>query len=111
VSNVYLVDGWRVIQCNVRDITARKRAEEGMRTANDELRASGAELQRGDAAMNALIRLNDLLQSCTTQAEAYQVVGLLANELFAGDSGGGGFFSAPQKKTQTVVCVGEEVTP
>ena len=25
VSNVYLVDGWRVIQCNVRDITARKR--------------------------------------------------------------------------------------
>src|SRR5687767_8049587 len=29
VSNVYLVDGLRVIQCNVRDITARKAAEEG----------------------------------------------------------------------------------
>ena len=24
VSNVYLVNGWRVIQCNVRDITTRK---------------------------------------------------------------------------------------
>ncbi len=38
VSNVYLVDRWRVIQCNVRDITARKQAEEGLRTAHDELR-------------------------------------------------------------------------
>jgi two-component system cell cycle sensor histidine kinase/response regulator CckA len=28
VSNVYGVDGKRVIQCNIRDITARKRAEE-----------------------------------------------------------------------------------
>ena len=27
VSNVYLVNGWRVIQCNIRDITARKRAQ------------------------------------------------------------------------------------
>src|SRR5687767_1054986 len=30
VSNVYLVDGLRVIQCNIRDITARRRAEEGI---------------------------------------------------------------------------------
>ena len=84
VSNVYLVDGWRVIQCNVRDITARKRAEEGMRTANDELTASVAELQRRDEEMKSLIRLNDLLQSCTTQAEAYQVIAHVAVELFAG---------------------------
>ena len=88
VSNVYLVNGWRVIQCNVRDITARKRAEEGIRTTNDELRASVAELQRRDEEMKSLIRLNDLLQSCSTRAEAYQVVGLMANELFTGDSGG-----------------------
>jgi PAS domain S-box-containing protein len=30
VSNVYLVDNERVIQCNIRDITARKRAEEAL---------------------------------------------------------------------------------
>src|SRR5437867_10778385 len=87
VSNVYLVDGWRVIQCNVRDITARKRAEQGMRTANDELRASVAELQRRDEEMKSLIRLNDLLQSCTSQGEAYQVVAHVAVDLFAGQSG------------------------
>jgi diguanylate cyclase (GGDEF)-like protein/PAS domain S-box-containing protein len=108
VSNVYLVDGWRVIQCNVRDITARKRAEEGMRTANDELRASVAELQRRDEEMKSLIRLNDLLQSCTTQAEAYQVVGLLANELFAGDSGGLAISRGPNQQSETVVRWGNE---
>ena len=30
VSNVYLVSGHKVIQCNIRDITARKRAEEAL---------------------------------------------------------------------------------
>jgi PAS domain S-box-containing protein len=28
VSNLYEEDGWKVIQCNIRDITERKRAEE-----------------------------------------------------------------------------------
>ncbi len=31
VSNVYLVDGERVIQCNIRDITERKRSERALR--------------------------------------------------------------------------------
>ncbi len=87
VSNVYLVNGWRVIQCNIRDITARKQAEEGMRTANDELVALVAELQSRDEEMKSLIRMNDLLQSCMTQAEAYQVIAHVAVELFAGQSG------------------------
>jgi two-component system, cell cycle sensor histidine kinase and response regulator CckA len=33
VSNVYLVDGRQVIQCNIRDIRARKRAEKELREA------------------------------------------------------------------------------
>src|SRR5437762_8713150 len=102
VSNVYLVDGWRVIQCNVRDITARKQAEEGIRTANDRLVASVAELQRRDEEMKSLIRLNDLLQSCTTQAEAYQVVRLMANELFTGKNGGLAISSGLGQHLQTV---------
>src|SRR5512134_272729 len=39
VSNVYLVNGWRVIQCNIRDITARKHAEVLAQTTKDELLA------------------------------------------------------------------------
>ncbi len=37
VSNVYLVNGVRVIQCNVRDVSARRRAEEELRKLHGEL--------------------------------------------------------------------------
>jgi diguanylate cyclase (GGDEF)-like protein/PAS domain S-box-containing protein len=110
VSNVYLVNGWRVIQCNVRDITARKRAEDGMRTANDELMASVAELQRRDEEMKSLIRLNELLQSCTTQAEAYQVIALKASELFGGRSGCLAILHAQNRHLETVARWGDEMT-
>jgi diguanylate cyclase (GGDEF)-like protein/PAS domain S-box-containing protein len=87
VSNVYLVNGWRVIQCNIRDITARKRAESLARTANEELLVLVDELQWRDRELQLLNHLNDLLQSCVTQAEAYQVITLAAGDLFAGHDG------------------------
>ncbi len=37
VSNVYLVGDQKVIQCNIRDISARKAAETGLRSLNSEL--------------------------------------------------------------------------
>jgi PAS domain S-box-containing protein len=37
VSNVYLVDHKKIIQCNIRDITVRKRAEEALQKAYDEM--------------------------------------------------------------------------
>jgi PAS domain S-box-containing protein len=37
VSNAYPIDGEKVIQCNVRDITDRKRAEEALRETRDYL--------------------------------------------------------------------------
>jgi diguanylate cyclase (GGDEF)-like protein/PAS domain S-box-containing protein len=102
VSNVYLVDGLRVIQCNIRDITARKRVEGRVQEVNDELRASVAKLQRHDAGMNSLIRLNEMLQSCTTQAEAHQVVSLLGKELFTADGGGLAVLSGRDQHLETV---------
>ncbi|MEO6103837.1 MAG: PAS domain S-box protein, partial [Pseudoxanthomonas sp.] len=38
VSNVYLVNGEKVIQCNIRDVTTRRQAEEAMRRQETELR-------------------------------------------------------------------------
>ncbi|HLO33590.1 MAG TPA: diguanylate cyclase [Anaerolineales bacterium] len=87
VSNVYQVNGWRVIQCNIRDITARKQAEAHAQTAKNELLALVAELQWHDREMQLLNRMNALLQSCMTQAEAYRVISLTAGDLFPGHSG------------------------
>jgi diguanylate cyclase (GGDEF)-like protein/PAS domain S-box-containing protein len=87
VSNVYLVDGRRVIQCNIRDITARKQTEVELRKVNQELVALVAELKKRDQEMQLLNRMNDLLQACTTQVEAYQVITLIAGELFVGQTG------------------------
>jgi diguanylate cyclase (GGDEF)-like protein/PAS domain S-box-containing protein len=49
VSNVYLVDDAKVIQCNIRDITERKSADDRRRKANQELSSLVAKLRtRGD---------------------------------------------------------------
>lgn len=57
VSNVYLVDHSRVIQCNIRDVTDRKRAEEALREAHSllEKRVADrtAELARVNDALTA----------------------------------------------------------
>ena len=37
ISNVYLVDGEKVIQCNVRDVSARRKAEDAVRQLHAEL--------------------------------------------------------------------------
>ena len=87
VSNVYLADGRQVIQCNIRDITDRKQTEAEIRKANEELVILVAELNKRDQEMQLLKRMNDLLQACSTRDEAYQVITLTANELFAGRDG------------------------
>jgi diguanylate cyclase (GGDEF)-like protein/PAS domain S-box-containing protein len=87
VSNVYLVDDEKVIQCNIRDITDRKRAESQVLTANNELLALVEKLQWSDKQMQIMNHMNDLLQSCITQDEAYRVIGLSAVDLFPGHNG------------------------
>jgi diguanylate cyclase (GGDEF)-like protein/PAS domain S-box-containing protein len=109
VSNVYGEDGHQVIQCNIRDITERKRAEESIRKAHDELTAVVAELQRRDREMQLLNRMNDLLQTCNTQEEAYKVISLLGGELFPGQKGCIAVVRASGRHFETVVRWGDEV--
>jgi PAS domain S-box-containing protein len=45
VSNVYKEDGRNVIQCNIRDITQRKRVENALRQAKDQLADQAAQLE------------------------------------------------------------------
>jgi diguanylate cyclase (GGDEF)-like protein/PAS domain S-box-containing protein len=77
----------RMVMAVIRDITEPKRTAEGVRKTNDELMALVTELQRRDREMQSLISMDDLLQSCTSQDDAYKVIGFAAGELFEGQTG------------------------
>ena len=63
VSNVYLVNHQKVIQCNIRDISERRRAEEALRQQTEELRARNAELMRFNrAAVGRELQMVELKQ-------------------------------------------------
>jgi diguanylate cyclase (GGDEF)-like protein/PAS domain S-box-containing protein len=108
VSNVYREDGHQVIQCNIRDITERKHAEDRVQKANEELTVLVAELHRRDSEMQLLNRMNDLLQTCNSQEEAYKVIALLAAELFAGQNGCVAVLHASGQHLETVARWGDE---
>ena len=108
VSNVYVEDGHHVIQCNIREVTERKRAEESIRKAHDELMAVVTELQRRDTEMQLLNRMNDLLQTCNTQEEAYNVIALLGGELFPRQRGCIAVVRASDRHLEAVARWGDE---
>ena len=56
VSNLYEEDGRKVIQCNIRDITERRRMENDLRDAKDQLTNHAAELERVVAERTAELR-------------------------------------------------------
>jgi diguanylate cyclase (GGDEF)-like protein/PAS domain S-box-containing protein len=109
ISNVYQVNGWRVIQCNIRDITARKHAEAQVQTANNELLALVDELRLHDREMQLHNRMNDLLQSCTTESEAYQVISLTAADVFPSHSGSLAILPAADQPLEVVASWGPDV--
>jgi diguanylate cyclase (GGDEF)-like protein/PAS domain S-box-containing protein len=109
ISNVYLVDGVRVIQCNIRDITARKQAEAQVKTTTGKLLDTVNELQRRDRQMQLMNHMNELLQSCVTQEEAYQVISLTAGDLFPEHNGSLAILQGRDQHLEVVSRWGSEV--
>jgi diguanylate cyclase (GGDEF)-like protein len=109
VSNVYLVNGWRVIQCNIRDITERKHAETQVLATNNELSALVNELRWHDRQMQLMNRMNILLQSCITRDEAYRVISLSAADLFPEYNGYLAILHARDRHLEVVARWGTEV--
>ncbi len=108
VSNLYEVNGNKVIQCNIRDISERMRTKDKLRKANEELSTLVAVLQKHESEMRLINRMNELLQACKTQEEAYQVIALTAGDLFPGQSGGLAILHASGHYLETYASWGDE---
>ncbi|MGA2332793.1 MAG: PAS domain S-box protein [Syntrophales bacterium] len=55
-GDIYLVDRARLVQCNIRDITDRKQAEEALRKSERELKSKAENLEEVNSALNVLLK-------------------------------------------------------
>lgn len=69
------------------DITDKKEAEEALRRSNELLSATLSKQQRQTRDLTVLNQMNELLQTCLTQDEAYRVIARMAVELELGRCG------------------------
>jgi PAS domain S-box-containing protein len=59
VSNLYQENGHKVIQCNIRDITARKKTEEALRQSEEQYRTLFSSIDEGFCVIEMLFDKND----------------------------------------------------
>ena len=70
-----------------RDISDRKAAEQTVKDTNEKLTQSVQELQERNHEAAVLNEMGDMLQSCLTVEDAYEVVSQFAANIFVGQSG------------------------
>jgi diguanylate cyclase (GGDEF)-like protein/PAS domain S-box-containing protein len=87
VSNVYEVNGEKVIQCNIRDIAERKRVEKELAQSNESLKQTNKELAERNHEIGLLSEMGDSLHSCVSLDEAYRVVARFSVQLFPDTQG------------------------
>jgi diguanylate cyclase (GGDEF)-like protein/PAS domain S-box-containing protein len=70
-----------------RDVTERKKAEQALHKANQELEARVRDLQQRTHEMTLLSELGDILRACLSTDEIYDVIKRVAREIFPAQSG------------------------
>jgi diguanylate cyclase (GGDEF)-like protein/PAS domain S-box-containing protein len=91
----------------VRDISQRKRDEELVRQANDQLTTWVNQLERRNREGALLNEMGDLLQICQTVDEAYRVIEQSARRLFPECSGAVYALNASRNLIETVAVWGD----
>ena len=74
-------------KANLEASVAERTAQ--LNAANEELRSQAAELSKRNREITLFSKMNDFLQTCSTEAEAYSVVSETVTQLFPEDSGAG----------------------
>jgi diguanylate cyclase (GGDEF)-like protein/PAS domain S-box-containing protein len=75
------------VQGIARDITERKKTEEALQQAKQNLEAWVDELEQRTREMTLLSEMGDMLRACLTTDEAYTVIVRVAQQLFPGRDG------------------------
>jgi diguanylate cyclase (GGDEF)-like protein/PAS domain S-box-containing protein len=91
----------------VTDVTERKKAEEDLRETHQKLADWTDELERNTHEMTLLSKMSDLLQTCLTANEAYNIINRFAQELFPAESGALYVLSPSRILEEAVVVWGE----
>lgn len=90
-----------------RDTTNRVKAEASLQEANERLSGWVKELEHRNREANLLNEMGELLQSCLTVEEAYDVTAHLGRRLFPGDSGAIFALSASKNLLDTACSWGD----
>jgi diguanylate cyclase (GGDEF)-like protein/PAS domain S-box-containing protein len=89
------------------DVTKRQQAEENLRVANEKLTQSLRELERRKEQASILRKMTDLLQACSSSAEAYDIVAQFCAHLFPTYAGVLYIFSASRNLVKSVATWGD----
>jgi diguanylate cyclase (GGDEF)-like protein/PAS domain S-box-containing protein len=90
-----------------RDVTERKRAEEALQLANQNLMSWASQLEQRNREISFLNEMGDLLQSCITVEETFRVIENSAQKLFPGDMGALYLMNDSKNMIEAMVTFGE----
>ncbi len=93
----------------IRDVTERKRAEAAIRVASERLSERVNELGERNQEISMLGKMGELLQSCHTVEESYEVVAITSGQLFPASSGAMLVYKASKNMLEAAVTWGEDV--
>lgn len=103
-QNLLAEPNLRALVSNFRDVTERQQQEA---QASEKLNGWVQELERRAREINLLNKMNELLQTCTTDEEAHAIITRFAQRLFPEESGAVCLFSHSRNFIEATVVWGE----
>ncbi|GIV95801.1 MAG: hypothetical protein KatS3mg057_0458 [Herpetosiphonaceae bacterium] len=98
--------GRRLLFSIIHDMTERKRAEEALQRANEQLMGWVTELERRNYESSLMSEMGDLLQTSLSVEEAYGIIAQFAERLFPGEAGALCILTPLAKSCGDCCCVG-----